>query len=213
LAVLYADIDAFTKFVEDSLASATQAQAVRILHVIRKEMRDVLNDFGGRKLRYIGDCIQGLLVEGTAQTTDDQETVRSMALCAAAMRSSFELIQAEIPDAKKLGLQIGFELGTTAVSRVGVQGARDRIAISHTSFQAEEEQARCSGSETAIGPTAYAAASSPLREAFGTSRKAGDIDYDRLCARLRRGGGGSGAALAGTGAIIPDAIRGRAYAK
>ena len=52
-------------------------------------------DFAGRKVRFIGDCVHGLAVEGTAQTTDDKETISNLTLCAGGMRSSFNLARQE----------------------------------------------------------------------------------------------------------------------
>ncbi|OLL29338.1 hypothetical protein BTH42_22885 [Burkholderia sp. SRS-W-2-2016] len=36
---------------------------------------DVINFGKGRRVRFIGDCIHGLICEGTAQTTDEIATV------------------------------------------------------------------------------------------------------------------------------------------
>jgi class 3 adenylate cyclase len=211
MVVIYADVDGFTAYVAKAIANGTEKTAVRVLHVIRKEMRDVLNDFKVKKIRYIGDCVQGIAAEGTAHTTDEEKTVSTAALAAAAMRSSFELIRTELGVAE-LGIQIGFEIGATAASRVGVQGSRDRIVISEASLTAEREQRRCSASETAIGRTAYDAAPQAIREAFGPTRKSAEIDYPRLCARLNRSGSSS-ASDHGSGPAFPQGVRPRAHAR
>ena len=39
-----------------------------------------LADFAGRKVRFIGDCVHGLTVEGTAQTTDEKDTISNLTL-------------------------------------------------------------------------------------------------------------------------------------
>ena len=83
-------------------------------------------DFAGRKVRFIGDCVTGLLVEGTAQTTDAIGTISNMTLCAGGMRSSFNLalpkLEASGVDASGLGLAIGFEYGPMNVTRLGIKG-------------------------------------------------------------------------------------------
>ncbi|WP_261545872.1 adenylate/guanylate cyclase domain-containing protein [Burkholderia multivorans] len=89
---IYADIDGFTAFVSDRIDDDDSAKdVVRALHVLRAELDAVLHsDFAGRKIRFIGDCVHGVLIEGTPQITDDTETSKNAMLCATAMRSSFE---------------------------------------------------------------------------------------------------------------------------
>lgn len=65
----------------------------------------------------IGDCIHGILIEGTAATTDDAETAKNAMLCAAAMRSfavALKELEAEGIDVGNLGLAIGLEHGLVA---------------------------------------------------------------------------------------------------
>lgn len=210
LVVLYADIDGFTRYVAAELAAGRGAEAVRVLHVIRKELRDILNDFGGKKVRYVGDCVHGLEVEGTSQTTDAEASVTTTVTCAASMRSAFAVIKSEIAASRSLELQVGLELGPTAVTRVGVAGSRDRCTAGKATLEAERSQGECRGGETAIGPTAYAAASATIREAFGPARKSTEIDYDRIVARLERAKRGDGHRYQ-TGPAQADATRPRAH--
>jgi class 3 adenylate cyclase len=92
-ATIYADLDGFTAYVSRNIASDDNAKhVVRALHVLRSELDAVLHtDFAGRKVRFIGDCVHGLAVEGTAQTTDEKETLSNLTLCAGGMRSSLIL--------------------------------------------------------------------------------------------------------------------------
>lgn len=183
-ATVYGDLDGFTKYVGANIATDSGAKhVVRTLHVLRAELDAVLHtDFQGRKVRFIGDCIHGLLVEGTAQTTDDQETISNMTLCAAGMRSSFDLaltrLKANGTDASSLGLAIGFEFGPMNITRLGMKGELIRCSVSRGVLAAEKEQSLCKGTETAIGTTAYKAASEPVRTLFGDSRKRANLDYD-----------------------------------
>lgn len=181
---VYADIDGFTAFVTRNIATEIGAkQVVRALHVLRSELDAVLHeDFAGRKVRFIGDCIHGLAAEGTAQTTDAEETVSVMTLCVAGMRSSFDLalskLQAKGTPTSGLGLQVGFEYGSMTATRLGMKGNLIRCSVSRGVFSAEYEQRRCVGTETAIGATAYKHASAAVRALFGATRKRANLDYD-----------------------------------
>ena len=189
---LYADLDGFTAYVSNNIVTDTAAKkVVRVLHVLRSELDAVLHtDFSGRKVRFIGDCVHGLIVEGTAQTTNEEDTVSTMALCAAAMRSSFMLAIEKLKDAgadaTNLGLQIGFEFGPINVTRLGMKGELIRCSISRAVLKAEEEQGRCLGNETAIGPTAYLRSTEAVRTVFGTNRIRVDLDYSTCLDELNK---------------------------
>jgi hypothetical protein len=73
-ATIYADLDGFTSYVAKNITiDAAAKHVVRTLHVLRSELDAVLHtDFAGRKFRFIGDCVRGLAVEGTAQISDDK---------------------------------------------------------------------------------------------------------------------------------------------
>jgi class 3 adenylate cyclase len=180
---LYGDIDNFTRYVADRVDDDEDAKdVVKTLHVLRGELDSVLyDDFAGKKIRFIGDCIHGVLIEGTAQTTDDAETSKNALLCAAAMRSSFNLAMEELKaagiDAGDLGLAIGLEHGVMSVTRLGIKGERIRCCISRSVLASEDEQLRCNGRQTAIGPELYKHAPEAFQLLFGSTRRRADFDY------------------------------------
>jgi class 3 adenylate cyclase len=180
LASIFADLDAYTAYVDHCMASGCLPDAVRLLHVLRSEFNAVLQrDFGGRKVRFIGDCIHGLLAAGTPFDTDEQATIELAAQCAGALRSSFELCQRIVEHADRLGLAIGFEYGWTPVTRIGIRGDRSvRTASSLASRGSERCQRLCGGDETMIGEVAHAKASVPVRKLFGPTRITAGLSYD-----------------------------------
>ncbi len=193
-ASVYADLDGFTKYVAANIESDSSAKhVVRTLHVLRGELDAVLHtDFEGRKVRFIGDCIHGLNADGTAQTTEVEDTISNMTVCAGAMRSSFSLAIDRLfvngTDAKTLGLAIGFEFGPMTVTRLGMKGDLVRCSVSRGVLTAEEEQQNCSGKETAIGSKAYGSGSAAVRKLFGSSRKVASLTYDAAVEALDAAG-------------------------
>ena len=187
---VYADIDGFTAYVGKNITTdGASKHVVRALHVLRSELDAVLHtEFAGRKVRFIGDCVHGLLAEGTAQTTDAIETISNMTQCAGALRSSFDLALSKLKtsgtDATSLGLAIGFEYGPMTVTRLGMKGELVRCSVSRGVLGAEAEQSRCSGAETAIGSVAYAAGNDAIRSVFGEKRKRAGLDYETAIAEL-----------------------------
>lgn len=191
-ASVYADIDGFTAYVAKHIEDAAE-DVVRVFHVIRAELDRVLTcDFDGRRIRFIGDCLHGLLCDGTVQTTDDAATVSTATLCAGALRSSFELCLEKLEekgiDTEALGLAIGFELGPMTVTRLGMHGDRVRCSVSRGVLASEAEQSRCTGSETALGTFAYDAGTQAVRDLFGTRRKVSGLDYNEAVEALSEKG-------------------------
>jgi class 3 adenylate cyclase len=189
-ATIYADLDGFTAYVARNITTDAAAKhVVRTLHVLRSELDAVLHtDFAGRKVRFIGDCVHGLAVEGTAQTTDEKETISNMTLCTGGMRSSFELALTKLrnngTDASSLGLAMGFEYGPMNVTRLGIKGELVRCSVSRGVLAAEKEQCRCAGNETAIGAVAYDKATDAIRAVFGAGRKRAGLNYDTVLKEL-----------------------------
>lgn len=201
---VYADIDGFTAYVTRNIEENPE-DIVRTLHVIRAELERVLTcDFGGRRIRFIGDCIHGLLCEGTAQTTDEEETVRTAVLCAGGLRSSFDealsQFSLEAIDAEGLGLAIGFEFGPMTVTRLGIHGKRIRCSVSRGVLQSEDEQTRCEGTQTAIGQQAYDKGSTAVRKLFSVKRIKSKLDYNEAVE-----------GLADAGDAAADAVRNIVY--
>lgn len=189
---IYADIDGFTKYVADHIDDDAE-DVVRCFHVIRSELdRVVSSDFEGRRIRFIGDCIHGLLMQGTAYLTDEEATVSDSTLCAGALRSSFDLALERLRDndvdTDALGLAIGYEYGPMTVTRLGMQGDRVRCSVSRGVLASESEQGRCNGRQTAVGATAYAMGSAAVQRLFGTSRRIEDLTYDAAVEALSASG-------------------------
>lgn len=178
---IYADIDGFTDYVARHIHDSPE-DVVKALHVIRAELDRVLTtEFNGRRVRFIGDCIHGLLAEGTAAQTDAAATVETATLCAGGLRSSFakclEMLEEDGVDVEGLDLAIGYEFGPTTVTRLGMKGRRVRCSISRSVLASEDEQKRCAAEETAIGQIAYSHASDALRALFDGERLADGLDY------------------------------------
>lgn len=189
---VYADIDGFTAYVAKHI-DKTPEDVVRVFHVIRAELDRVLTcDFDGRRIRFIGDCLHGLLCEGTVHTTDNPKTISTASLCAGALRSSFDLALKKLADkgidVDNLGLAIGFEFGSMTVTRLGMQGDRVRCSVSRGVLEAEAEQSRCGGDETAIGVSAYNAGTKAVQELFGAKRKVKNLDYNEVVEALSEKG-------------------------
>lgn len=175
---IFADLSGFTAYVHRSIVNGEIQRLVSTLHVLRGEMAAVLRDFGGRKVRFIGDCIHGVLAEGTQAYTQEMDSIRQAVQCAGALRSSFELCQTMLPGIADLGLKIGIEWGATPVTRLGIRGARSvRCASSKAVSVAERVQRDCDKDETRLGASALGKAPAAIRKAFGLEGRLDGLDY------------------------------------
>lgn len=182
---VFADLDGFTAYVDRCIASHQIAPMVANLHVIRGELAAVVkDDFNGRKVRFIGDCVHGIVAEGSRYETDKAASVETAVRMAGGIRSSFNLCQAMLPGIADLGIAIGLELGPTPVTRLGIRGDRSvRCASSRAVSGSEALQQECSGIETCLGPAAREVAHSRVKQIFRTG-KAPNLDYEAVDALL-----------------------------
>lgn len=182
---IYADIDGFTNYISENIATLDgQKDIVRCLHVLRSELDGCLNkEFLGRRVRFIGDCIHGILCEGTTKTTNAPLSVNTALEASAAIRSSFTLAQDILQDTFNiscdLGLAIGFDLGETMLSRVGRIDDNSRFSLGLSTINSENEQKRCGGHQTAIGEGAYSHLEDDYKNLF-KDRIANDLTFDAV---------------------------------
>lgn len=179
MASIFADIDGFTAFVDKAVGNGSDAikKAATAVHVIREELNDVLSeDLGGKRVRFIGDCIQGVVAQGE-QKDDPRATVREAALCASAMQSSFILCQEAVGDIDDLGLAIGIEYGPVPLTRLGHPGQESiRCAAGRAVVASEQMQQTLEHTGVRLGPAAQRYSDGIMLKHFASS--ASLLEYD-----------------------------------
>src|SRR3954468_24366039 len=74
----FADLSGFTAYVDRCIATGRVQEMTANLHVIRGELAPCArDDFGARKIRFIGDCLHGLIAEGDRTETDKPASVEA----------------------------------------------------------------------------------------------------------------------------------------
>ncbi|SFA88913.1 hypothetical protein SAMN05421688_1503 [Poseidonocella pacifica] len=186
LVSMYADLSGYTDYIDRAVASGAIREAVRALHVIRSEFQNVVEkDFGGRKVRFIGDCIHALLAEGSRIETDERMSVSTAAQCAGGLHSSFDLCKFVLGNLESLGLAIGMELGQTPISRIGIRGDRSvRVASSVATTRSEQMQRECDDNGVKLGPRALRVAPVALEDLLDKDGYAASLDYDDVAVCL-----------------------------
>lgn len=201
LASMFADLSGYTDFIDNAIEQNKIPEAVKALYVIRQEWQNVVEeDFDGRKIRFIGDCIHAISATGDRTETDAGETVADAVACAGALRSSFKVCQEMIGGLGSLGITIGIEFGPTPVTRLGIRGKRSvRLASSITTAVSEKMQRGCDDEQTRLGENAIEHMPEQLSDILESDGLAHDLTFDDV-AIARSIGGTSGSEI-----IVPRA--------
>jgi len=186
LVSMFADLSGYTDYIDRAIAQDAIPAAVQALYVIRQEFQNVVeSDFGGRKIRFIGDCIHSVMAEGTVAETDPVLTVSKAMSCAGALRSSFNVCKQELDGVDDLGLSIGIEYGPTPVTRVGIRGVRSvRLASSKATAASEKMQRGCNDDETLVGPVARKHLPAPLEDLLNERASAGRMTHSDVATAM-----------------------------
>lgn len=184
---IYADIDGFTNFVSANINSDKgRKDIVRALHVLRAEMDATLtDDYKGRRVRFIGDCLHGLICEGSHVETQKVKSVDVTTEAVAGIRSSFNMSLDKLNEyfaidgISDLGLAIGYEIGDVSLTRVGKRNDTSRYAIGISTIESEEAQKACKGNATKIGTEAYDNLSNKYKSLF-KNQIAADLTYESI---------------------------------
>ncbi|MFC7049517.1 adenylate/guanylate cyclase domain-containing protein [Emcibacter nanhaiensis] len=179
---IFADLSGYTAYIDNAVSTGSIREAVTALYVIRQEFQNVVEkDFGGRKVRFIGDCIHAVVAEGTSTETKERESVATAALCAGGLQSSFRLCKEVLGNLNSLGLAIGIELGPTPISRIGIRGERSvRVASSIATTLSEKMQKECEENGVKFGINALRAAPAALEDLLNNAGYSAEMDYGEV---------------------------------
>jgi class 3 adenylate cyclase len=184
-AVLIADIDGFSAYIESFEDDDEKRDAIVALDMIRYELREVLrNDYsGGVRVQYQGDNIVGLVHMPGKATTKVAERALDIA---AGMQASMQHTLSEIvPEANKLTVTVGVALADTLATQLGPRGRRDAMVVGPAVTKADRISAALDGTEVGFSKHAYEALSEHLQASFVWSSSAqawvaADLPADKL---------------------------------
>jgi class 3 adenylate cyclase len=172
---IYADLDGFTRYVQEAEKDDSVVSLVRELHMIRHELHAVLKqDYPGIVLQHQGDRILAILHEPCGDDDADHEKRCRKALDAAiGLQSSMQhVLRTKLPGRKDLYLAVGLDVGIAIVTRLGKKGKREVICLGPEVSAAERLQLKSSARQIRVSEPIYSATD---REAIKKEfRKDGD---------------------------------------
>lgn len=164
-AVIVADIDGFSAYIDDAESDDVKRDAIVTLDAIRQELRAVLKtDYDGVRIQYQGDNMIGLV---HLPNGDDAAIAKTAVEIAAAMQSCIEdTLPQYVPDAGRLHLAVGIAFSNTIVASLGDYAKRNALVMGPAATQAEQIQMRLDAHETGISKPAYDLLPETLQELF-----------------------------------------------
>ena len=162
---IFADVSGFTKYIDAAQSAPEKITALRVLHAVRKELARVIKyDFGGLRIQYQGDRVQGLF----HLPQDNEAAIAKKAVeTAVGLQSSMEqTLKACLPEASTLRLAVGVDMGITLVSKLGARGQRDRICLGEAVEDAARYEEHCTGGQIGVSKRIHDALPDCLRNHF-----------------------------------------------
>jgi class 3 adenylate cyclase len=161
---LFADVDGFTKHIEQADADDVLDEAVRAFHVIRAETRNTaVADYDSLRIQYQGDRMQALV----HLPSGEQENVAEKAVrVAAALNSVFVHTLPPVLGDTGLSLATGLAAGNVLVTKVGEHGNRDVVSLGRSTAEAARIQEAIDSGEIGVDKDGYALLPEWLQAAF-----------------------------------------------
>lgn len=183
-ASIFGDVTGFTAYIDGAETDEKKREALRVLHVIRREMATVVTkDHDGIRVQYQGDRVQGIF----HMPKDDDERIATDAVEAAiSLQSSMEkTLKQKLPEAAALRLAVGVDLDTTLVTKLGTRAHRDRICLGEPVETAAAHEENCAGGKIGISKRVYEALPERLRKHFAYEGEAAcyvasDLTWDKV---------------------------------
>ncbi len=123
--VIYSDIVGSTKTVKN----LTPQQVRRYYSIFLNEMTSVINDFGGRVLKYVGDCIIGFFIlPDEIWIPQVDRAFLCVKMMAKVMKDSINPV-AQAEGLPAMSCRIGVDCGQVQVIKIGVEGIYTAVDV------------------------------------------------------------------------------------
>lgn len=152
----YADLDGFTKYVQEAETDDKVVSLIRQFHMIRSEFHSIAGtDFDGLVLQHRGDCILGLmhLPSGIGEHSGRCSDAVRLAI---GLQSSMEhVLNEHLTDRPGIHVAIGLDVGKVMVTRLGKQGERITICFGPEVTESERLQSISGAKQIRISKAIY----------------------------------------------------------
>jgi class 3 adenylate cyclase len=164
---IFADLDGFTRYVQEADEDGKVVSLVRTLHMIRHEFHAIAEqDYPGLVLQHQGDRTFAIVHMPPGDNL--QKRCGNALDVAIGIQSSMgHVLNERLGDRKDIHVAVGLDVGTTLVTRLGKKGRRVVMCLGPSVTSAERLQLRSAGRQIRISKAVYDTIGSELlREQF-----------------------------------------------
>jgi class 3 adenylate cyclase len=152
---LYADLDGFTKYVQQAEKDEDVVSLVRTFHMIRAELHAVISqDYSGVVLQHQGDRTFAI-VHLPAGDHLEKRCHNGVDIAIAIQSSMAHVLNEQLGERKNIHVAVGLDVGTVVVSRLGKKGEREAVCFGPSVTSAEALQLRSAGREIRLSQKVY----------------------------------------------------------
>ena len=152
----YADLDGFTRYVQEAETDEKVVSLIRQFHMIRSEFHSVVEtDYDGLVLQHRGDCILGILHLPCGQSSNADRCQDAVDLAVGLQSSMEHVLNEHLTDRKEIHVAVGLDAGKVIVTRLGKKGERITICFGPEVTEAERLQYISSAKQIRISAEVY----------------------------------------------------------
>lgn len=148
---IYADLDGFTRYVQEAEDDEKVVSLIRQFHMIRAEFHSVIgSDYEGLTLQHRGDCILALLHVPCGDDNHAKRCRKAVDIAIALQSSMDHVLNEHLYDRKDIHVAVGLDVGKAFVTRLGKRGRRVGICFGPEVLSAEQLQLRTGAKQIRI---------------------------------------------------------------
>ncbi len=210
---IYADLDGFTKYVQQAEDDDEIESLVRALHMVRAEFHAVIRrDFHGVVLQHQGDRTFAIMhmPSGSGDKDGKERCQKGLDVAIGLQSSMIHVLNKRLADRKDIHVAVGVDAGLALVTRLGKRGQKDVVCLGRGVDSAEQLQLRSAGTEIRVSEEIYDAIDDDaITEEFEEDRKGAYVSegltFPKLDKKKNNGAAGNGSlvAVAAGGKITP----------
>ena len=152
----YADLDGFTRYVQEAETDEKIISLIRQLHMIRAEFQSVADtDYDGLLLQHRGDCILGILHLPSGSSVSDKRCQDAVDMAIGLQSSMEHVLNERLDDREDIHVAVGMDVGKVIVTRLGKKGERVTICFGPEVSEAERLQEISSAKQIRIAAEIY----------------------------------------------------------
>jgi class 3 adenylate cyclase len=181
---IFADLDGFTRYVQEAETNEKVVSLVRQLHMIRAEFHAVIAaEYEGLVLQHRGDCILAILHLPCGDGKHRKRCRTGVDIAIGVQSSMQHVLNEYLVDRKGIHVVVGLDVGKAFVTRLGKKGRRVSICFGPEVSEAERLQQAAAAKQIRVSAEIYNELEEDVQDEFehtGSSYTATGLTFPKL---------------------------------